>query len=67
MNPADEPVLVGGGVHRAAAAPLGERLAATPRLTCETLQKAVNSADLDAALECFAPGAGLLGAVASAS
>jgi len=43
------------------AAPLRERAAATPRLACEALCGAINRADLDAALECFAPGAALVG------
>jgi len=40
----------GGG--RAA---LGERLAATPRLACAALCKALNAADLEAAIACFSP------------
>lgn len=43
------------------APPLRERLAATPRLACEALTRAINAADLDAALECFAPGGCLVG------
>lgn len=41
---------------------LRERLAATPRLACEALARAINARDLGAALECFAPGAALVGA-----
>ncbi len=47
---------------------LGERLAATPRLACEALARAINQGDLEAALGCFAPGATLVladGSVAS--
>jgi ketosteroid isomerase-like protein len=40
---------------------LRERAAATPRLACEALARAINHADLEAALECFAPGAALVG------
>jgi len=40
---------------------LRERLAATPRLACENLARAINHADLEAALECFSPGACLIG------
>jgi uncharacterized protein (TIGR02246 family) len=43
------------------APPLRERLAATPRLACEALERAINAADPDAALACFAPGAALVG------
>lgn len=48
--------------------PLGERLAATPRLACEALAKAINAADLQGATQCFAPGATLIwadGSIAS--
>lgn len=44
-----------------APAGLGERLAATPRLACEALARALNHADLNAALACFSPGACLIG------
>jgi ketosteroid isomerase-like protein len=40
---------------------LRERAAATPRLACEALARAINARDLEAALECFAPGAVLVG------
>ncbi len=40
---------------------LRERLAATPRLACENLVRAINARDLERALECFAPGACLIG------
>ena len=40
---------------------LRERLAATPRLACEALCRAINQGDLEAALACFAPGAVLVG------
>lgn len=43
------------------ARPLRERLAATPRLTCDALAKAINHGDLEAALACFSPGATLVG------
>jgi uncharacterized protein (TIGR02246 family) len=39
---------------------LGERYAATPRLACEALARAINHADAEAALACFAPGATLV-------
>lgn len=42
------------------ARPLGERLAATPRLACEALARAIDARDLDGALACFAPGACLV-------
>jgi ketosteroid isomerase-like protein len=45
----------------AAPLPLGERLAATPRLCCEALARTLSEADLEAALACFAPGACLVG------
>ncbi|MGE5282509.1 MAG: YybH family protein [Chloroflexota bacterium] len=41
--------------------PLGERLAATPRLASEALCRALNQGDTEAALACFAPGAVLVG------
>lgn len=43
-----------------AARPLRERLAATPRLACEILSRAINEGDLEAAIACFAPGAALV-------
>src|ERR1051326_343075 len=43
-------------------APLGERFCATPRLACEALARAINGGDLEAALDCLAPGACLVGA-----
>jgi uncharacterized protein (TIGR02246 family) len=48
-------------------APLGERLAATPRLACEALARAINARDLEAALACFAPGAALVGSDGNAA
>lgn len=42
------------------APPLGERFAATPRLACEALCRAINAGDLEGALTCFAPGACLV-------
>jgi ketosteroid isomerase-like protein len=39
---------------------LGERFAATPRLACEALQRALNEGDLDTALACFCPEACLI-------
>jgi ketosteroid isomerase-like protein len=42
------------------AAPLRERLAATPRLACDALARAINCRDLEGALECFSPGACLI-------
>ena len=45
----------------AGAPPLGERFAATPRLACEALARALNLGDLEAATACFAPGACLIG------
>lgn len=47
--------------------PLGERLAATPRLACEALCRAINGGDLEAALACFAPGACLVWADGTAA
>jgi hypothetical protein len=41
-------------------APLGERFAASPRLACQTLQRALAAGDLDAATACFAPEACLI-------
>jgi len=35
--------------------------AATPRLACEALARAINQGDLEGALDCFAPGACLVG------
>jgi ketosteroid isomerase-like protein len=40
--------------------PLGERFAASPRLACQALQRALGSGDLDAAAACFAPDACLI-------
>jgi uncharacterized protein (TIGR02246 family) len=40
--------------------PLGERSAASPRLACEALKRALGNGDLDAAAECFAPDACLI-------
>lgn len=59
MNPA--PGLALAPATPAPPAPLGRRLAATPRLACEALCRALNRGDLEAALSCFAPGACLLG------
>lgn len=42
--------------------PLGERFAATPRLACEALERAMAAGDLNAATACFAPDACLIGA-----
>ena len=39
---------------------LRERLAATPRLACEALARAIGSADLEGALACFVSGACLV-------
>jgi ketosteroid isomerase-like protein len=41
---------------------LAERLAATPRLACEALERAIAAGDLDAATACFCPGACLIAA-----
>jgi ketosteroid isomerase-like protein len=40
--------------------PLGERFAASPRLACQTLQRALGVGDLEAACACFAPDACLI-------
>jgi ketosteroid isomerase-like protein len=40
--------------------PLGERFAASPRLACTALKKALDEGDLDAAASCFAPDACLI-------
>jgi ketosteroid isomerase-like protein len=40
--------------------PLGERFAASPRLVCEALKRALSTGDLDAAAACFAPDACLV-------
>lgn len=61
MNPVGEQALAAIDAPRAATVPLGERLAATPRLACEALCRAINTADREAALRCFAIGAGLVG------
>jgi len=55
------------GSPRQKESPLGERLAATPRLACEALAAAINRGDLEGALTCFAPGACLLGPDGSAA
>jgi ketosteroid isomerase-like protein len=66
MSPAGEQALLARiDAPRAAGVPLGERLAATPRLACEALCRAINHGDLEAALACFSPGAGLLGSEGS--
>jgi ketosteroid isomerase-like protein len=39
---------------------LGERFAATPRLICQALSRALGSGDLETALACFAPDACLI-------
>jgi ketosteroid isomerase-like protein len=62
MNPSAELSLASPVPSAGAAAPLRERLLATPRLACEALQRAINEADLEAALSCFAPDACLVGA-----
>jgi len=43
-----------------AADPLGERFAASPRLACQALTRALGAGDLDAAAACFAPDACLI-------
>jgi len=55
------------GAIAANRSPLGERLAATPRLACEALARAINHADPEGALACFAPGACLVGADGAAA
>jgi ketosteroid isomerase-like protein len=67
MNPPGEQALVEFEAPRAAAVPLGERVVATPRLACEALSRAINGADLEAALGCFSPGAAMVGADGSLS
>jgi ketosteroid isomerase-like protein len=42
--------------------PLGERFAASPRLACEALKRALSDADLEAAERCFCPDACLIAA-----
>lgn len=53
MSPGGGQALVGIDAPRADTPPLGERLAATPRLVCEAFCRAINDGDLDAALACF--------------
>ncbi len=40
--------------------PFGERFAASPRLACQELSRALGAGDLDAAVACFAPDACLI-------
>ena len=40
--------------------PLGERFAASPRLACQALERALGEGDLEAAEACFAPDACLI-------
>jgi len=40
--------------------PLGERFAASPRLACQALERALGAGDLEAAEACFAPDACLI-------
>jgi ketosteroid isomerase-like protein len=40
--------------------PLGERFAASPRLACQALARALGAGDLEAAAACFAPDACLI-------
>jgi ketosteroid isomerase-like protein len=40
--------------------PLGERFAASPRLACQALKRALGGRDLDAAAACFTPDACLI-------
>jgi ketosteroid isomerase-like protein len=40
--------------------PLGERFAASPRLACRALERALGAGDLEAAAACFAPDACLI-------
>src|SRR5690349_3476119 len=61
MNPPGEQTLATIDAPRRTSEPLGERLAATPRLACEALTKALNGGDLEAALACFAPSGCLIG------
>jgi hypothetical protein len=61
VNPAAQLSLAAPVPSAGEAAPLRERLAATPRLACEALGRAIEDADLDAALSCFSPGALLIG------
>jgi ketosteroid isomerase-like protein len=46
--------------------PLGERFAASPRLACQALKRALGAGDLDAACACFAPDACLIAPDATA-
>jgi ketosteroid isomerase-like protein len=40
--------------------PLGQRFAASPRLACQALKRALGNGDLEAAVSCFAPDACLV-------
>jgi ketosteroid isomerase-like protein len=46
--------------HSVSPDPLGERFAASPRLACQALKRALSEADLEAACACFAPDACLI-------
>jgi ketosteroid isomerase-like protein len=46
--------------HSASSHPLGERFAASPRLACQALKRALCEGDLEAALSCFSPDACLV-------
>lgn len=56
----ERPLVAIGAPAPAGRAALGERLAATPRLCCAALCKALDAADLEAATACFSPGACLV-------
>jgi len=61
MNSPAELALAINGSPAQEERPLGERLAATPRLACEALARAINHGDIEAALACFSLGACLVG------
>jgi ketosteroid isomerase-like protein len=46
--------------HSASSHPLGERFAASPRLACQALKRALCEGDLEAAISCFSPDACLV-------
>jgi hypothetical protein len=56
----NQPLAAVGVPAAGGSAPLSQRLAATPRLACEALAKALNAGELEAALACFSPGGGLV-------
>jgi len=62
MNPPAGLSLASPVPSAGAAAPLRERLCATPRLACEALARAIGRGELEAALSCFSSDGCLVGA-----